>query len=132
MNELGSIPSFINVVKNIPEQAPETVPEQPPKRISEHKELLTETIERLQRELQEEKKAREEEKKKREETEKKNEELKQKKEVLRKKLIKRNTRIKKLENKGISKVEKKKIVREILEETTQFTKAKWHFYINLI
>ena len=123
MNELGSIPSFINVDENIPGPAPKTVPE-PPKKISEHKELLTETIERLQRELEEEKKAREEEKKKREETEKKNEELKQKKEVLRKKLSKRTARIKKLENKGISKVEKKKIVREILEETTQFTKAK--------
>ena len=122
---IGATPSCININKNIPGQTTEPVPE--PKNLSEHTELLTETIEKLKKELEEEKKKLEEEKKKREEAEKKAKLEKEKKEKLRKKLSKREIRIKKLLDKKISIAEKHRIVTEILQENTEFSKAVWHF-----
>ena len=86
--------------------------------------MLSETIEKLKSEVEEQKKKVEEERKKREEAEKKAEELFLKKENLRKKLQKRDARIKRILSRELSKNEKKKVVREILQES-KFTEVKY-------
>ena len=118
---LGAKPSdniinFSNIDSGPTPDQPEVSPE--------HKTLLSETIEKLKSEVEEQKKKVEEERKKREEAEKKAEELYLKKENLRKKLQKRDARIKRILSQGLSKNEKKKVVREILQDS-KFTEVKY-------
>ena len=118
---LGAKPSdniinFSNIDSGPTPDQPEVSPE--------HKTLLSETIEKLKSEVEEQKKKVEEERKKREEAEKKAEELYLKKENLRKKLQKRDARIKRILSRELSKNEKKKVVREILQDS-KFTEVKY-------